>query len=593
MTQKGNIIYAVLIASTLIFSGCSLSQMVKMSQEQELTVAPSPLELHGNTVDFDMSAKIPVKMLKKGKVYTVKTFYEYGDKEHGFDGVDFSREQFPNYDTEQPSKSASFSMPYEEAMKSGRLTVQGVASDPKSGKEKASERLEVARGVITTSQLYKPVAYAAYAPHGYNNQEELIPTNTDFYFLQGSSVLRSSERRSDRGKNFDAFIAEKNVTRTVTITGTHSPEGAERVNSRLSQDRAEAIQAFYDRQMRRYDYEGMADSINFILKPVVEDWQEFKEMLADYDGINDEDKTEIRNIVDGSGSFEEKEDALHKLSAYRKVFRDVYPQLRTAKTEVLTVKEKKSDSEIAVLAKQIAGGTVSSDTLNDQELGYAATLTPSLDEKESIYMAATKKNDSWASHNNLGAVYLEKAMKTNNTELLEKALTQFELANRKQENAEAHNNLASIYLVQGNVDAAAEAVSKALGMNPSNELTAEINGVKGLVELRQGNYDAAIRSLSSSKESSENLYNKGLAQLLNKDYQNALTSFNEVTKGNNNDAMAHYAAAITSARLGNADDAVQHLSAAANADASIKEMAAGDLEFLSVKSNPGFIDALK
>jgi len=72
MTQKGNFIYAVLIA-TLIFSGCSLSQMVKMSQEQELTVAPSPLELHGNTVDFDMSAKIPVKMLKKGKVYRERT----------------------------------------------------------------------------------------------------------------------------------------------------------------------------------------------------------------------------------------------------------------------------------------------------------------------------------------------------------------------------------------------------------------------------------------------------------------------------------------------------------------------------------------
>jgi len=592
MTQKGNFIYAVLIA-TLIFSGCSLSQMVKMSQEQELTVAPSPLELHGNTVDFDMSAKIPVKMLKKGKVYTVKTFYEYGEKEHAFEGVDFSREQFPNYDTEQPSKSASFSMPYDEAMKSGILTVQGVASDPKSGKEKSSERLEVAKGVITTSQLYKPVAYAAYAPHGYNNQEELIPTNVDFYFLQGSSVLRSSERRSDRGKGFDAFLAEKNVTRTVTITGTHSPEGAERVNSSLSQDRAEAIQAFYDRQMRKYDYEGMADSINFILKPVVEDWNEFKEMLSGYEGISDEDKSAIRNIIDGGGTFEDKEDELHKLPAYRKIFRDVYPKLRTAKTEVLTVMEKKSDSEIAVLAKGVAAGNITADTLSDEELGYAATLTPSLDEKETIYMAATKKNDSWASHNNLGAVYLEKAMKSNDTELMEKAVTQFELANRKQENAQAYNNLASIYLVQGNVDKASEAVSKALSMNPSNELSAEINGVKGLVELRQGNYDAAIRSLSSSKESMENLYNKGLAQLLSKDYQNALTTFGEATQKDNGDAMAHYAAAIASARLGNAEQAIQHLASAATADAAVKGMAAMDLEFLSIKSNPGFIDALK
>jgi tetratricopeptide (TPR) repeat protein len=208
-------------------------------------------------------------------------------------------------------------------------------------------------------------------------------------------------------------------------------------------------------------------------------------------------------------------------------------------------------------------------------------------------MAATKKNDSWASHNNLGAVYLEKAMKSEDTELLEKAVTQFELANRKQENAQSYNNLASIYLVQGNVDKAAEAVSKALSMNPSTELSAEINGVKGLVELRQGNYDAAIRSLSSSKESSENLYNKGLAQLLSKDYQNALTTFGEVTQKDNGDAMAHYAAAIASARLGNADQAIQHLGSAAQADAAVKGMAAMDLEFLSIKSAPGFIEALK
>ena len=221
---------------------------------------------------------------KKDKVYTVNTFYEYAGKEYAFDGMDFTRDQFPDYDTVSRRQSANLSMPYEEDMKSGSLSVQGVASNPKNGKEKATERYEIAQGVITTSRLYEIVYKPAFAPHGYNNQEELIPTNVDFYFLQGSSVLRTSEKRSDRGKGFDAFVAEKNVTRTVTITGTHSPEGAERINSSLSQNRAEAIQKYYDAQMRKYDYQDQADEINFILKPVVEDWTEFKEYLADYDG---------------------------------------------------------------------------------------------------------------------------------------------------------------------------------------------------------------------------------------------------------------------------------------------------------------------
>src|SRR5690606_16043517 len=103
--------------------------------------------------------------------------------------------------------------------------------------------------------------------------EELEPVIIpDFIFEQGRSVLRNTEVRGDKGKQLDAFIASKNATRTVSITGTHSPEGAERVNAQLSPERAAAIEAYYRRQMKRYDYKGMADSINFILKPVIQDW---------------------------------------------------------------------------------------------------------------------------------------------------------------------------------------------------------------------------------------------------------------------------------------------------------------------------------
>ncbi len=592
MTQKINFICTVLIG-TAILSGCSLSQMIKMSEQQEMIIVPSPLELHGDDVVFDMSAKVPVKMLKKGKVYTVNTIYEYGGKEHAFDGVEFTREQYPNFDTVEPQSTTNFSMPYDEAMKFGTLNVQGVASNPKNSSEKISAKFEVAQGVITTARLYQNIVYAAYAPHGYNNQEELIPTNIDFFFLQGSAVLRTSEKRSDRGQGFDAFLAEKNATRTVTITGTHSPEGAERVNTGLSQDRAEAIKKYYDSQMRKYDYQGMADEINFILKPVVENWQELKALLADYDGISDSEKAEIRNVVDGSGSFEEKEDQLHKLSAYRKVFKDLYPKLRTAQTEVLTVMDKKSDPEIAALARQINAGSVSADTLSDQELGYAATLTPSLAEKEKIYLAATKKNDSWASHNNLGAVYMEMAIKKKDWDMVAKAETQFDIANRKMNNAYSNTNLAAIYFAQGNIEKADETISKALTQSPSNELSAEINGVKGVIEIRQGKYDVALQTLSNAKTTTQNLHNKGLAQLMNHDHVDAIATFAEVDKRDDDDALDHYLSAIAATRLGDYEQGVELISKAVKEDASLKEKAANDLEFLSIRSNSEFVNALK
>jgi len=345
--------------------------------------------------------------------------------------------------------------------------------------------------------------------------------------------------------------------------------------------------------MRKYDYQDMADEINFILKPVVEDWQEFKTYLSEYDGITDQEKAEIRNIVDGSGSFEEKEDELHKLASYRKVFRDIYPKLRTAQTEVLTVLDKKSDAEIATLARQISAGSVSSDTLNDQELGYAATLTPSLDEKEQIYMAATKKNDSWASHNNLGAVYMERALKSRDMDEVARAETQFDIANRKQENPYTLTNLAAVYFAKGNIEKAEQTIEKAISMSPSNELTSEINGVKGIIEIRLGEYDKALSSLSNAKPTTQNLHNKGLAQLMKHNHVDAIATFAEVDARDDDGALDHYLSAIAATRLGDYEQGVEHLRNAVQEDASLKEKAANDLEFLSIRSSDAFINALK
>ena len=104
-----------------------------------------------------------------------------------------------------------------------------------------------------------------------------------------------------------------------------------------------------------------------------------------------------------------------------------YPSLRSAQTSILTVKEKKTPAQIAVLAKQIVAGEVNADTLSMEELLFAASMTPSLEEKEGIYTAATKKGESWVAHNNLASTYLEMALKGDGSKA-EDALTQLEIA---------------------------------------------------------------------------------------------------------------------------------------------------------------------
>ncbi|MBT1700839.1 hypothetical protein KK083_28365 [Fulvivirgaceae bacterium PWU4] len=588
------IVYSFLITGALTMAGCTLPKMVKMSKEQQLTVTPNPLEVHKDTVAFDMAANLPVKMLKKGTVYTVNTFYKYGEQELALDPIPFKAEDYPNAGTEQPKVTKNFSFAYAPAMKSGVLEVQGVAS--KGTKSKNTERMQVATGVITTSKLVKPVYYAAFTGHSYNNQEELEPVIIpDFIFEQGRSVLRTSEIKSAKGKELDAFIASKNATRTVTITGTHSPEGAERINSRLSPDRAAAIEKYYRQQMKKYDYKGMADSIKFILKPVIQDWNEFKNVLSSYEGITSEQKTEYLNIINAGGTFEDQERQMKRLSTYKKVFKDVYPKLRTAKTEILTIKDKKTDAEISVLAKQITQGQTSADTLTFDELMYAGTLTPSLEEKAAIYEAATKKGTNWTAHNNLGAVYIAQAIENsaNAAALADKAQAQLEIAAKLQDAPEVNANLASVHMIKGNARAAYAAASKALSSGLTGDNAAGVNGVKGAAEIITAKYADAVRSESAAADNADNLFNKGLAQILNKDYQNALTSFTEATRKNSNLAVAFYGAAIASARLGNAEGVVSNLTSAVKADPELKQAALTDLEFAKFSATEPFRNALK
>ncbi|MFT7031121.1 MAG: outer membrane protein OmpA-like peptidoglycan-associated protein [Marinoscillum sp.] len=574
------------IASAFIFSGCALSKMVKLAANQDLQVTPNPLEIHGGAVPVTMAAVLPPKMLPTGKVYTINTIYQYGDQEVAVGSIEFKASDFPSSSSSTSRKSADFTFPYQDGMSPGTLYVEGVASDPKSGKSAKSPRMAVAQGLISTSSFTKPVALTTYADHGYSDKEELVPTNVNFFFDQGVSTLNPSlsmEGASNRSKSNDlsAFIAAKNVTKTVTITGTHSPEGTETINKGLSEARAKAIESFYRNQMKRYDYKGMADSIKFILKPVVEDWSALKMALNSYNDITGEDKSKMMSIVNGVGSFEEKEKSLQKVASYKKVLENVYPGLRTAKTEILTIKPKKSNAEIAVLSKKIVSGDAKLDTLTNAELLFAATLTPALGEKAAIYKAASKSG-AWEAHNNLGAAYIDQAKKAQGaekTKLIEDAITQLEIAKNKNKSAMISANLAAAYVLQSDNMKATDAVTMAEDASPANTTAGNISGMKGALQMMKADYSAATTSFASAAKSDVVTFDSGLALLLSGNNAEAKDVLSGVVKSEMYGAEANYLIAIASARSNQSADVISSLKAAFEKDPSLKDKALNDLEF--------------
>ena len=597
MNVSRKVTLALATGASILMASCSLKQMTKLAEEQELTVNPSPLELHGDSVTFDMSATLPVNMLKKNKVYTLKTWYEYGDPTQELDQFTFSDVEFPNQKVEQPNLSKKFSFPYEEGMEEGTLNIQGIASNVAKTKSEETAVFPVAKGLITTSRLFKSTANAVIADHGYNNQEELETHSVEFFFEQGSAKLRGSETKGEQGQILTAFIASKNETRTVTITGSHSPEGSESANSKLSEERAKVIKAFYESKMKEYDYKGLADSIKFETKVVFQDWKGLKKALSS-SSLSSEEQKQVSSIINGAGSYQEKSKKIEKLSFYKSVIlKEIYPQLRTSFTEVLSVKPKKTDAEISVLAKAIYEGTMDASELSYEELMYAATLTPLLEEKRKIYEAATKSNDSWKSHNNLGAVYVMLAKKSTSSSTIEDYLTkakdQFSLAVNKEENATTLANLMGAQLALGDLKDAEETIKKADKAGSSNTATASaISNTKGIIAIRKGNYDSAIKYLSNATDAESVKYNLGLAYLLKKNYTKAATTLEEATYENDKDAYAYYLRAVTAARSGNEAVLGVMLQKAVSLDSDLKAKALTDLEFASYFESEAFLNAL-
>lgn len=571
--------------------------MAKIAEDQELTVNPSPLELHGDSVMFDVSAVLPVKTLKKNKLYTIKTWYEFGDPTEELEQFEFQDTEFPNQKVEQPNIKKSFSFFYKEGMETGQLKIKGIASNLSKTKFEETSVMPIAKGLIMTSRLYKTSSTAILADHGYSNKEELIPNNVQFFFEQGSSKLRKSEVVGAQGKLLNAFIASKNKTRTVTIYGAHSPEGQESTNSKLAEERATTIRNYYSKKMREYDYKGLADSIKFETKAIFQDWTSLKSAIASTSSLNADQKSSVTNVINGSGTFEEKAKSISQLPFYKTLLKEVYPELRISKTQILSVKPKKTDAEISVLARGIYEGKISADTLSYEELMYAASLTPLLEEQLKIYEAASKSNDSWKSHNNLGATYIMLANKSTDvatiTDYIEKAKSQFELAVNKNDNAISLSNLANAYWKQGDITKAEELYKRALSSsNLSPRVTSAINESTGAIAIRRGRYNQAITALTKS-ETANAKHNIGLAQLMKKDYTKAANSLETATSLNNNSPITHYLRAVVAARQGNDAALGVHLTNAVTMDTKLKEKALNDLEFANFISNPAFTNALK
>ena len=582
-----------IIFSFVMFTACNpLKKMVELSKQQQINVNPNPIELAGTSVTFDVQTTLPKGMLPKGTSYTLNFEFEGND----VGSVEFNASDYPDSKTTTSTSTKSISVPYDRSTMGGapgKLTTFGTAKIVVTGKSLDTDKSNLADGVNNTITLTRatnlptPKAYP-----GYTDAEETEITSVEFYFNQGSSFLRGSEKKSDRGENFSAFLAEKNVTKGVNIIGAHSPEGSTKVNEALAAKRSATIEKYYRAEMDKYDYKDEAANIGFKLVPVVENWDALRNALKNSDVVSSADESQILAIINGGGSFVDKEKSLSKLSSYKSLLGEVYPNLRNAQTEVTTIIEKKPNNEILAIAQNIVSGESSSDALSHGELLFAGTLTPDLNEKAAIYGSAVKWGGTWQAHNDFGSVHIQLARQEEEgseaqLKLLEAAKTQLDISNTKNENAEAHLNLAAVAAMQYDWNLANEHINNAADLDLTHSERG-YNLSKGTVLIPLGEYDNAITHFNKVGGNGWSKWRKGVIQLMLGEIDEARKEMSSLRKQFSDNGWKEtggidYVLAIISAREGDSSGVSSNLKLAIERDddGDLKERLMNDVEFIN------------
>jgi Flp pilus assembly protein TadD len=554
---------SLVVAASLGVMACNpLNKMAKNSNDVNYSVTPDPLEMHGDSVEITVKGSYPAKYFNKKAVVDVKpVFVSDGQEVKDFETITLVGQEAEedgrkvNYD-----KGGSFTyvtkVPYKPEMMSGELKAKIVGRYKSKSQELAN--VKVADGTIVTPNLVedddKPILGA--------DEFQRITTdvhNAQIHYLINSSYVRPSELRKEDMEELIDMIEKKAadsnyVFKKADIQAYASPDGELSLNEDLAEDRAGSAAKALKRQMRKADAEKGTKDEFYNLVGKGEDWKGFKKAMQASDI---EDKDLILRVLEMYQDVQKREQEIKNLAETYTVLKDeILPELRRSQIALSIDKVGKSDEQIAQLAADSAEG------LNVEELLYAATLTDDLNKKLEIYKKAAKiyPND-WRGHNNAGYV---KLMQND----VSAAKSYFEAAQSKASgNPVVMNNLGVIARLSGDRNAAMDYYNKANGAGD------EVNYNKGIVNILNGNYDAATSNFSSF-----NSVNKALAQILAGSADQAVRTIDDSDEKTT--AKAYYLKAIAGARTNNKELVMNNLKTAISKDPAMKDRAMKDAEFI-------------
>ncbi len=573
----------------LAISGCGMQKMVDKANEVDYQVNPDPLEMHAGKVPLEINVQFPQKYFHK-KAYLVLTPVlksKKGDNQIEFNSKTLQGEKVKDNNPVIPYKSGGSytyvdTVDYEDVYRMSDLELHINANKGGSGKKYTFANVTIANGIITTpllvdeglkidngtlgntdKGLMNAIAPSVKLPSSSTESKSLV-----LYYPLQKDYLPSKERRKADVDSFlnQVIAANENPDinfQDINIASYASPDGPIDLNSDLVEGRADNSSNFLIDEFEDADLEE-ANNEDFLKRETTpdEDWEGFKKAVQESDM---EDKDLILRVLSMYSDPDVREREIKKMAAvYDELRNDILPKLRRSEIVATYKTRQKTATELVNIGK------TDPESLSQVELFFGANTAEGSD-KEVILKSYNKQYpDDWKGFNNLAVYYIHQNQLDDAELQLQKA------EDIDNNNATIINNMGVLYWAKGDIEKAKEYFEKAAQIDPNDE----INYNLGVICIKNGKYNSAVQKFGSTPS-----YNKSLAQLLNDNVADAISTLSSVES---EEAYYYYLKAVEAANNADENGVFTNLRSAIDKDADIKEYAANDMEFAQYFENETF-----
>jgi tetratricopeptide (TPR) repeat protein len=533
--------YGILLgACAFTLSSCNcFKNMAKNTEQISVVANPEVLTLQGNHVVTDVTVTFPEKYYNPKAIVKITPMLVFeGGVIEGAPKYLQGEKVKDNYPVISKKSGGIYtqtiSLPWDERARECTLQLK-IEGKCKDGDEfQLAAVIPIARGVNTLQEEMSFAEVMAPMKDAYRRVTS-ISESVDIMYEVSKANVRKGELSKEQTKLFEDFIKEYKANDRATLgniqaKGYASPEGPEGFNDKLSKKRGESAQAALSGEMKGIE------GLKYDVASYGEDWDGFKKLVEASDM---KDKNLILQVLNMYSSSAQRDSEIRNMSAvFNELKENILPQLRRAQMVATIDIEGKTNAELrAAVANDV-------NSLDLEEMLFAATLYDDNATKIAIYKAAAAKYNDARAYNNLGIAYSSEG----DWAAAEKA---FGKATELSSDPALNNNLAVVALAEGDLAKANKYLSGA-----SKE-------AKAIAAIQSGDYATAASNLEG--------YNKAVAEVLNGNLTAAKTAL-----GGDNSANADYLRGVIAAKEGNKDAAVANIKKAIEKAPELKAKALSD-----------------